>query len=359
VLLSAASLAFAPACGAQPAPAAPTASDGFRVVFIDVGQGDAELITVGGHHMLIDGGRDGPTIVQRLNTLGVHRLDAVVATHPDADHTGGLTAVLEAFDVDNVYVNGARDTTGAYAGFLAAAAAEPGALIHTLHAGQSVALGSLALPVLSPAGASDDTNNGSIVLRLACGAVSVLFTGDAEAPAEQAMLDAGLVTRTTVLKAGHHGANTSTSSAFLRALQPEVAVVSAGRENAFGHPSPTTVARLAAAGALLAYTDTTPGDDSVTMTTDCATYALSPRPTSATPAMATPRAVATVEGPNDASPPPGFGLPACSRPGANSCDCSDFATHAHAQWFHDTHDPTDINKLDGPDHDGAVCEGLP
>jgi beta-lactamase superfamily II metal-dependent hydrolase len=116
-----------------PATATPTSSalSGFQVVFLDVGQGDAELITVAGHRMLIDGGRSGATIVQRLNALGVTQLDAVVATHPDADHVGGLAAVLQEFVVDDIYVNGDSDTTESYSNFLAAAAAEPGALIHT------------------------------------------------------------------------------------------------------------------------------------------------------------------------------------------------------------------------------------
>ena len=210
------------ACDPVPAPQAPAqgegdsaptvdATNGFRVVFIDVGQGDAELVTAGGHNMLIDGGRSGATIVSRLNALHITHLDAVVATHPDADHVGGLAAVLEAYEVGDIYVNGDPGTTETYDDFLAAAAAEPGALIHTVTRGDSIPLGALSLPVLSPSARTGDTNSDSIVLRLACGPVSVLFTGDADETAEAAMLAAGLISPTTVLKAGHHGANTSTS----------------------------------------------------------------------------------------------------------------------------------------------------
>ena len=343
---------------------------GFRVVFIDVGQGDAELITVHGHSLLIDGGRDGPTIVRRLNSLGVTQLDAIVATHPDADHVGGLVAVLEEFQVNDIYVNGDQDTTETYAAFLAAAAAEPGALIKTLVQGDTVPLGDLSLPVLNPQAHTGDTNGDSIVLRLACGAVSVLFTGDAEEPAEQSMLAAGLVSPVTVLKAGHHGSDTSSSLPFLQALTPKVAVISAGKTNPYGHPAPATLARLASVGASLEYTDTSAGDDSVKMTSDCSTYKFTPAPTHATPAPqlgivgATARKTATPAARGTAVAPPAplvgsYQLPACYHVSQNTCNCPDFTTHSQAQWFHDTYDQSDVNRLDGSDKDGVVCKSLP
>jgi competence protein ComEC len=360
----AAVVVFLCACDLTPSPREPgptlvDASNGFRVVFIDVGQGDAELVTAGGHNMLIDGGRTGDIIVRRLNALHITHLDAVVATHPDADHVGGLAAVLEAYDVGDIYVNGDASTTETYDAFLAAAAAEPGALIHTLTRGDTISLGGFVLPVLNPAAATGDTNSDSIVLRLACGPVSVLFTGDADATAEAAMLAAGVVIPTTVLKAGHHGASTSTSGAFLAALTPDVAVISAGRDNLFGHPAPETMARLAAIGASFEYTDTSSADDSVTMTTDCATYSFAPAPTSLIRSPQRAPTAAPVHVLNPVSTAASFTPPACFNAGSNTCDCSDFTAHAWAQWFHDTLDPTDISKLDGPDHDGVVCESLP
>lgn len=350
----------------------PEDSSGFQVVFIDVGQGDAQLITVHGHHLLIDGGRDGPTIIRRLNSLGVTSLDAVVATHPDADHVGGLVAVLEEFQVDDIYVNGDEDTTATYAAFLAAAAAEPGALIKTLVRGDTVPLGDLSLPVLNPPARTGDTNGDSIVLRLACGSVSVLFMADAEQPAEASMLEAGLVSPVTVLKAGHHGSNTSNSLPFLQALRPEVAVISAGKTNPYGHPAPATLARLASVGASLEYTDTSGKDDSVKMTTNCSTYKFSPAPTRVTPVpqlgivgsavrkSATPTAQTMT---TSTAPSPlvdgGYQLPACYRAAQNTCNCPDFTTHSQAQWFHDTYDQSDVNRLDGGDKDGVVCKSLP
>jgi competence protein ComEC len=248
---------------------APAASTGplprFQVVFIDVGQGDSALITLNGERMLIDGGRSGTLIVSRLKALNVSRLDAVVATHPDADHAGGLAGVLRAFPVSRIYVNGDVSSTETYTEFLAVAAAEPGAALTTLTRGDEVALGGMEFRVLNPGPLTADTNEDAIVLRAACGTVSVLFTADAEKKAEESMLAAGVVSDVDVLKAGHHGSNGSSSTAFLDAAKPEVAVISAGRTNSYGHPAPGAMARLAAEGAEFEYTDTTAGNDSVTM----------------------------------------------------------------------------------------------
>lgn len=250
-------------------------SSGFEVVFIDVGQGDAELITIGGERLLIDGGRSGTLVVGRLRALGVTHLDAVLATHPDADHIGGLAAVLEAYGVRRVYVNGETNDTDAYAAFLEAASAQRSASIITLARGQAVALGGRELAVLNGSNGSAPANDQSIVLRLACGSVSVLFTGDAEAGAERSLIEAGLADHADVLKVGHHGSNASSSLPFLQAVHPEVAIISAGRTNQYGHPSPETLDRLRSVGAKILSTDTTTHDDSVTMKSDCTTYSFS------------------------------------------------------------------------------------
>lgn len=189
----------------------------------------------------------------------------------------------------------------------------------------------------------------------------MLFTGDAEQPAEQSMLVVRLVQQTTVLKVGHHGSKSSISLPFLQAVRPEVAVISAGRVNQYGHPAPETLSKLASVGAKIVYTDTTAGDDSVTFTTNCQTYSFSVTPASATPGAATTASAAASTPTATRTPSSSSGsyeVPACYKPGQNSCNCSDFATHSQAQWFHDTYDPADINRLDS-DHDGVVCESLP
>lgn len=256
------------------APLPPTPpSQSFSVSFIDVGQGDATLITVAGERMLIDGGRSTTLVSQRLQALGVTGVDVIVATHPDADHVAGLTNVLATYAVERIYVNGNASSTQTYAGFLAAAAAEPGATLTTASRGISIPLGGLSLDVLHPGTLSGDTNEDSIVIRLTCGTVSVLLTGDAEAASEGAMSAAGVLTDVDVLRVGHHGSRTSSSAAFLAAVRPEVAIISAGRTNQYGHPHPEVIERLTAAGATILRTDTTDADDTLTMTSDCQTYA--------------------------------------------------------------------------------------
>jgi competence protein ComEC len=113
----------------------------------------------------------------------------------------------------------------------------------------------VSLSVVGPWPGAHGTNDGSVVVRLDYGRFSALFTGDAEAPAERAMHEARMPVRATVLKVGHHGSRTSTSPAFLRAVRPALAVVSAGSGNRFGHPAPATMKRLRAAGAATARTD--------------------------------------------------------------------------------------------------------
>ncbi|MBI5948568.1 MAG: MBL fold metallo-hydrolase [Chloroflexi bacterium] len=359
--------AVVPALAADSPGSSPVSS--FQIVVIDVGQGDATLITVNGQRLLIDGGRSGTTIKARLQTLGITDLDAIVATHPDADHIGGLAQVLGMFKVERIYLNGDTSDTATWDTFIAAVNVE-GASVVTLRRGQNVPLGGLQIPVLHPPSLSGDSNVDSIVLQLTCGSVDVLFTGDAETASETSMLTAGVVRDVNVLKVGHHGSNSSSSLAFLQALDPEVAVISAGLNNQYGHPHAETLASLSAVGASLRYTDTTAGDDSVIMTSDCATYSFSvvpgggatlthtPTSTPTTPGAATPTTTNTPIPTATPTTGGGYSLPACYSAGQNTCNCSNFTTQAHAQWFHNTYDPTDVNALDADD-DGVVCESLP
>jgi beta-lactamase superfamily II metal-dependent hydrolase len=248
-------------------------------------------VTVDGRRLLIDSGRSGTTITQRLAALGVSDLDAVVATHPDADHVGGLAAVLAAYSVERIYVNGDPGSTATYDDFLAAAAAE-GVSPTVLRRGDRVPLGGLQLVVLSPLAVSGDTNNDSLVLRMSCGAITVQFEADAEAPAERSMLASGMTTDIDVLKVGHHGSNTASSEDFLEATRPEVAVISAGLNNQYGHPHPEIVARLEALGVQLQYTDTAAGDDTKVLTSDCRTYSFTGVP-GGSPGPVAPRVTAT------------------------------------------------------------------
>jgi competence protein ComEC len=237
-------------------------TDGLTATVLDVGQGDAILIeTPAGHRILVDGGPSGARLAQALGEAlpaGARRFDLVVLTHGQDDHVTGLVPLLDRYDVRAVLMSAQPGTSGAYHAWVDALASSS-IPVHEAVAGEYVDLGGGArIEVLGPpagllGGTSDDLNNNSVVLRLVYGEVSFLLTGDIEAEAEASLLEQGGPLRATVLKAGHHGSDGSSTPAFLAAVQPSVAVISAGAENTFGHPSPTT--RLRFAGVPLFRTD--------------------------------------------------------------------------------------------------------
>ncbi|CUS05161.2 putative Competence protein ComEC [Candidatus Promineifilum breve] len=233
-----------------------------HVAFLDVGQGDAILIqTPGGRQLLVDGGY---TASDTLDQLGRHMpfwdrsIDLVIATHPDADHVAGLVEVVERYRIGGLITNGAVEANdSAYAALLAAAESR-GVLVHPAQIGETVGLDEgVELRILhtaeSPAAADD--NEASVVARLTYGELSLLLTGDAEEAAEAGLLDSHTPLASVILKAGHHGADTSSSAAFLQAVAPQIVIISAGRENRYGHPHPAMLARAAAIGATVLRTD--------------------------------------------------------------------------------------------------------
>ena len=231
-----------------------------HVAFLDVGQGDATLIqSPDGRQVLIDGGRYPSRVLAQLGEqmpFWDHSLDLVIATHPDDDHAAGLVTVVERYDVDGVMTNGATADDAGYAALLAAAEAT-GAPILVAQPGQSIDLGDGArLDILSAGGdATTADNDASVVARLTYGDLSVLLTGDAGEAAEAALLAGGQLLPAVVLKAGHHGANTSSGEAFLAAVRPQFIVISVGADNSYGHPAPAMLARAAAVGATVLRTD--------------------------------------------------------------------------------------------------------
>jgi beta-lactamase superfamily II metal-dependent hydrolase len=244
--------------------------NGFRVVFFDVGQGDAILIEAGtGETMLIDGGKNDSVLKDRLQHLGIDHLDTIVVTHPDADHVGGLVGALALFNVANIYWNGTAKDTDVFAEFLTAAMDEE-APIGVLKRGDGIPLGGFQANVLNPGSPlTGYSNDDSIVLSIGCPGSMVLLTGDAETWSEADMDKAGMLEDIDVLKVSHHGAASATSVAFLAAVSPEVGILSVGQKNSYGHPASVTVDKLKAAGVELWTTDTTDGDDSVEFVTDC------------------------------------------------------------------------------------------
>ncbi|MEZ4539891.1 MAG: DNA internalization-related competence protein ComEC/Rec2 [Chloroflexota bacterium] len=233
-----------------------------RAAFLDVGQGDATWIqTPHDRQLLVDGGRYPSVILSQLGRrmpFWDHSIDVVIATHPDADHIAGLVDVIERYQVSMLITNGADPADDPdYAALLAAAEAR-GSVVHVARKGEVLLLDEgVRLEIIHAGkdGGMEDRNDASVVARLRYGELTVLLTGDAGGAAEAAMLRDGEPLTATVLKAGHHGANTSSSEAFLRVVSPQVMIISAGRGNSYGHPHPAMLARAAAVGATVLRTD--------------------------------------------------------------------------------------------------------
>jgi competence protein ComEC len=221
------------------------------VTFMNVGQGDAVLIEgPEGHRVLVDGGPTGDAITaalgRRLPFYG-RRIDAVVLTHPQADHLGGLPAVLQRYEVGAVLTSDAEADTALYRRWQEALD-KGGVPVLEVHRGHRIDLGNgAAVTVMSPprrAAPPADPNDASVVLQVSMGRFALLLTGDIGEVTERELLRRGTDVRTTVLKAGHHGSRSSTSEAFLRRATPAVGVISVGADNPFGHPAPETLGRL-------------------------------------------------------------------------------------------------------------------
>jgi competence protein ComEC len=227
-----------------------------HVVFLDVGQGDAIFIeTPSGRQVLVDGGPSEPVLLSQLGRqmpFWDRTLDVMVLTHPDLDHVTGLVPVLERYQVDTVIHRQIEMDSEPYDRWLELVEAE-GAAVYRGEAGLHLVLDQgLEMAVLYPGAAlvdlrEENANNHSIVARLTYGAVSVLLTGDIEAEVERQLVGAIRESplRSTVLKVAHHGSCTSTTEEFLEAVDPEIAVISVGEENRFGHPCPEVLGRLA------------------------------------------------------------------------------------------------------------------
>lgn len=231
-----------------------------RVEVLDVGQGDGILITSpAGKRVLIDASIKSADVVGQLRARGVQSLDLVVATHPHADHIGGMKDVVEAFPIRLYTDNGLPHTTATYTELMAAIEAKQ-IPYRGAKAGQSFSLDDgIKIEVLNPrepplSGTRSDLNANSVVLRLQHGQNCFLFTGDAEEPTEQELLRGGLAS-CGVLKVAHHGSNHSSTDAFLRTVKPELALISVGVANRYKHPGEETLARLGSAGARVFRTD--------------------------------------------------------------------------------------------------------
>ena len=251
-------------CSQNPDPTIPTPpqteEDYLVVHFIDVGQADCALITLGDEAMLIDGGNrdDGWLVTQYLQRLGITELDLVVGTHPHEDHIGGLATVLRNIPAETVWTGHIGYTNSTVTGFLNAVAGLHATAVEP-ELGQTFALGDALVTVLGPVHTNyTDVNDLSLVLMVEFEDTRFLFTGDMEQIAETDMLDhwgEDFDWSTDVLKVGHHGSYSSTGYRLLREVLPSYAVISCGFNNEYGHPHDAPLSRLFDAGVIVLRTD--------------------------------------------------------------------------------------------------------
>ena len=226
-------------------PAELPAGSTFEVHYLDVGQGDCSLVLCDGHAMLIDGGESSESskVYAYLKQHCVSHLDYMVATHAHSDHIGGLSGALNYATVDTAFCPVKEYDSKTFSSMVKYLSNQ-GLGITVPSAGDRFMLGSATVQVLGPQKNYEDPNDTSIVLKVTYGETSFLFTGDAERTAEADIIAAGYDLRSTVLKVGHHGSDTSTSYPFLREIMPEYAVIQVGKDNSYGHPTEDTLSRL-------------------------------------------------------------------------------------------------------------------
>ena len=248
---------FAPKNTIEPVP---TPSDGEVMFhFIDVGQGDAILITTSSGNMLVDTSESAAEeqLGEYLKAADVKTLKYLVLTHLDADHIGNATYVIENFKVDTVVLGLDCVATTKMAKELMETIDAKDISVMQVKMGDSFTLGSLQNTVIAPVEDYSDANENSIVIKATYGSTSVMLTGDAEKKSESDMLKkwSADALKSDILKIGHHGSDSSTTDAFLNAVSPEIAVISCGEDNKFDHPKPEILEKLENKGVVIYRTD--------------------------------------------------------------------------------------------------------
>lgn len=236
-----------------------TTADGeISVHYINVEQGDCELIVAEDTRVLIDTGEAifSNRVINYISSLGIRRLDYVIASHPHEDHIGGMADVLEKFTVGKVIMpeipNSILPMTRNFERMLDVISRKKIDAEYS-RTGTIIPLGNGAeLQILAPVHDDySDLNNFSIVCRLVHGENSFLFTGDIERAAENDILNSGEYIRSDVLKVGHHGSTSSSTADFIEAVSPKYAVICVGKDNSYGHPKQAVIDRLTKYGAVI------------------------------------------------------------------------------------------------------------
>jgi len=226
------------------------------LTILDVGQGDGTLLRWGDHSVLIDAGEadQQELIAARLLNLGVSKLDLIVATHAHSDHIGGIARLLEVFPVEEFYWSPVPGDSTLYEN-LKGALSDREITPVSPEPGDVWSEDGVTLHFLGPVKEYEDLNNTSLICRIEAGGVAVMMTGDMEAEAEEDLVRSGQDLRSDLLKAGHHGSSTSTTEAFLRAVDPELVTISCGKDNEYGHPHQETMELLERRSVNVARTD--------------------------------------------------------------------------------------------------------
>ncbi len=227
-------------------------SSQLQVSFLDIGQGDAIYIKApNGNDMLIDGGKTSGTLSKKMKSAmspGDKAIDIILETHPDADHIGGLPMLIENYRIGQFIEPGISSGSKLYATLLSDVSAYkvPHIIART---GMKIILDQergIVFTVLAPRSLyeGEDTNDASIVGMLTYGEQTFMLTGDAGVPTENEILKTKADISANVIKLGHHGSRTSSSEAFLKAVRPITAIISAGCDNSYGHPHKEVIERV-------------------------------------------------------------------------------------------------------------------
>ena len=247
-----------------------------NVFYIDVGQGDCELIHTPSGNILIDAGESLPEnaakIISFAKQLEIEKFDCVIATHPHSDHIGSMADVLEKIPADQIIMPELPEeetpTTRVYENLLDTITRLEIPVLPAVP-GEQYEIAGVALEILAPLEEDENLNNMSVVVKMRYQDASFLFDGDAESGAERAMLASGEDLRADILKVGHHGSRTSSTKDYLEAVQPEIAVISCGEGNSYGHPHQQTLDKFNALGIRSFRTDV---NGTITIGTDGNTY---------------------------------------------------------------------------------------
>ena len=226
--------------------------ENLQVYFFDVGQADSILVKNEDQTMLIDAGNneDGELLVKNLQTLQVTKIDYLIGTHPHEDHIGGLDDIIQNFEIENIYMPNVQTNTKTFEDVLDAVA-QKDLTITTPKVHDTFQIGEAQCEIMAVGDDADNLNLASIVIQMKFDELTYLFTGDAEEEIEQ-KLEVGKV---NILKVGHHGSDTSSSENFLQKIAPEVAIISVGEGNSYGHPSQIVLDRLEQIGSKVYRTD--------------------------------------------------------------------------------------------------------